>query len=198
MIDVLINYMRNYTDLPEDELYEMAKHIPIQSFKKGTVLIEQGEIPTECYFVLKGLVRQYAINEDGKETTFNFFTEEQAVTIFNGHSEDKESKFTLMCSEDCVLVVGDLAVEDKMFERFSALESMVRKMVENDLGAMNEAFTSFVASTPEERFKKLMRTRPDLFDRVPKHQLASYLGITPESFSRIKRRLNQEHLKLVD
>ncbi|MCK8061492.1 MULTISPECIES: Crp/Fnr family transcriptional regulator [unclassified Fusibacter] len=192
MIDVLINYMKRFIDLPEEELYEIAKDVPIQSFEKGSVLIRQGEVPTECFFVLQGLVRQYAVNEDGKETTFNFFTEEQAVAVYNAHTHQKESKFTLRCSEDCVLVVGDLSIQDEMFAQFEVLETMVRKVVENDIGAMNEAFTSFVASTPEERFKNLMETRPDLFDRVPNHQLASYLGITPESFSRIKKRLNQE------
>lgn len=63
-------------------------------------------------------------------------------------------------------------------------------MVEENLGEVQDELTSFIASAPEERYKALLRKRPHLVDRVPQHQLASYLGITPESLSRIKKRVN--------
>ncbi|MNJ75007.1 hypothetical protein D3C77_720330 [compost metagenome] len=66
---------------------------------------------------------------------------------------------------------------------------MTRKMIEENLGQVQEEFAAFIASTPEERFRDLLRKRAYLIDRVPHHQLASYLGMTPESFSRIKKRV---------
>ena len=66
---------------------------------------------------------------------------------------------------------------------------MTRKMIEESFGNVQDEFATFIASTPEERFKTLLLKRPKLIDRVPQHQLASYLGITPESLSRIKKRL---------
>jgi CRP-like cAMP-binding protein len=71
--------MKKFIDLDEKELLEIAKDVPIQSFEKGSILVSQGEIPTKCYFVLKGMVRQFGIHENGKEISYNFFTEEQAV-----------------------------------------------------------------------------------------------------------------------
>ncbi|MGO4374744.1 Crp/Fnr family transcriptional regulator, partial [Paenibacillus sp. MCAF20] len=98
--------------------------------------------------------------------------------------------YTFTCLEDSVLVVGILEHERDMYSRYNQLESMTRIMVEQFFGLVQEEFASFVASTPEERFKALLRNRPQLIDRVPQHQLASYLGMTPESLSRIKKRVS--------
>jgi CRP-like cAMP-binding protein len=91
------------------------------------------------------------------------------------------------------LVVGDLEGEKDMLQKYSQLETMIRKMVEENLGEVQDEMTSFIASAPEERYKALLRKRPDLTERVPQHLLASYLGITPESLSRIKKRINKEN-----
>jgi CRP-like cAMP-binding protein len=89
------------------------------------------------------------------------------------------------------MVVGDLETEKDMYNKHPQLETMTRMMIEENLGQVQEEFAAFIASSPEERFKTLQMKRPSLIDRVPQHQLASYLGITPESLSRIKKRLHQ-------
>ncbi len=91
------------------------------------------------------------------------------------------------------MVVGDLAVEKDMYHKYGQLESMTRTMIEEKFGQVQDEYVAFIASTPEERFKALLRNRPDLIDRVPQHQLASYLGITPESLSRIKKRVHKDN-----
>lgn len=189
MRDILTRYMKRFTDLSEAELMTIAADVPIEAFKKGTILLHQGEVPVKCYFVLKGCVRQFAVDEAGRETTFNFFTEEQGVTIFNQHTSDKTSKYSLSCLEDCALVVGEISTEQHMYDKHSGLETMTRKMIEANISEMHDDFATFMASRPEERYKELLKNRSNLIDRVPQHQLASYLGITPESLSRIKRRL---------
>ncbi|MCR8993881.1 Crp/Fnr family transcriptional regulator [Brevibacillus sp. 7WMA2] len=190
MKSTLFKYMSKFTSLSEEEQKAIAEDILIEKYKKGTVLLRQGNVPTKCYFVLRGCVRQYMIDETGKEVTSNFYTEEQAVSIFNRHQQNKPSAYTFTCIEDCIMVVGDLKVEKDMFQKHSQLETMIRKMVEENLGEVQDEWTSFIASTPEERYKALLRKRPHLVSRVPQHQLASYLGITPESLSRIKKRIN--------
>ncbi|MCA1057672.1 Crp/Fnr family transcriptional regulator [Rossellomorea aquimaris] len=198
MKEVLIQYMKRFTNLSDSELEKLTVDVPVATYKKGTILLHQGEVPHKCYFVLKGCVRQYAVNENGIEHTYNFFTEEQSVTIFNQHVTDRASKYSLSCLEDCTLVVGDLATEQAAYDMHPVLEVMTRKMMQEDMGAMRDDFSSFISSTPEERFHALMEKRPELIDRVPQYQLASYLGIKPESLSRIKKRSEASHLRNVD
>lgn len=187
-----MKYMGELTSLSEEEQQAVLADIQVGEFAKGTFLLKQGESPTECYFVLKGCVRQYTLDEMGKEVTTGFYTEEQAIVSFNRHKPDRASEFSLVCLEDCTLVVGDLSVEQDMYARHGQLEGMTRSMVEQNFGETQDRFAAFIASTPEERYTRLLQERPGLSGRVPQHQLASYLGITPESLSRIKKRLQTE------
>lgn len=189
MKSILFKYMSKLTSLTEEQQQAIANEIQIEEYKKGTILLGQGDVPTKCYFVLKGCIRQYSINEKGKEATSNFYTEEQAIAVFNNHKIDKSSEYAFACLEDSVLVIGDLDIEQDMYSKYTQLEVMTRKMIEENFGKVQDEFATFIASTPEERFKTLLLKRPQLIDRVPQHQLASYLGITPESLSRIKKRI---------
>ncbi|WP_257351513.1 Crp/Fnr family transcriptional regulator [Pseudalkalibacillus decolorationis] len=192
MKKILMKYLTRFTTLSEEEQQSVVEEVQIEEYKKGTMLLRQGDVPTKCYFVLKGCVRQYSIDETGKEVTSNFYTEEQAISNFNHHKQDKSSVYSLTCLEDCILVVGDLDTEKDMYNKYSQLETMTRKMIEHNFGEVQDELASFIASTPEERYKALLQKRPYLVDRVPQHQLASYLGITPESLSRIKKRINKD------
>ncbi|TKH45978.1 Crp/Fnr family transcriptional regulator [Paenibacillus sp. FSL R10-2782] len=190
---ILFKYLTKFTSLNEEEQQAIVDNILVEEYKKGTVLLRQGDVPAQCYFVLKGCVRQYLVDETGKEITSNFYTEEQAISMFNHHKIEKSSEYTITCLEDCVLVVGNLDTKKDMYNQYTQLESMTRRMIEENFGQVQDEFASFIASTPEERFKALLLNRPGLIDRVPQHQLASYLGITPESLSRIKKRIHQDN-----
>lgn len=192
MKDLLYKYMTRWTSLSEEDQQAIVDEIRIEEFKKGTVLFKQGDVPSKCYFILKGCVRQYAIDAEGREITSNFYTEEQAIAIFNHHKPDKTSDYSFTCVEDSVMVVGDLDTEMDMYTKHPQLELMTRRMIEGSFSQVQEEFAAFIASSPEQRFRMLLLKRPSLIDRVPQHQLASYLCMTPESLSRIKKRIRQD------
>ena len=195
MIDILLKYMSDFTLISEDEQRAISESLRIDEYKKGQYLLRQGELSAiKCYFVLMGCVRQFFIDESGKEVTSNFFTEEQAIPIINEKTQDDLSKYSLVCVEDCILVVGDVDSENTMFNKYPQLEIMIRKMMEIKVGDIQEQFGEFIGSSPEERYESVLRKRPELIERVPQHQLASYLGITPESLSRIKKRIKKNKL----
>ncbi len=198
MKELLVDYMKEYSDLDEGTLMDLVKDVPIKTFKKGELLIKQGEIPKECFFVLKGIARKFGIDEDGNEVTYNFSSEYDSIVIFYENDSNKLSPYSVMCVEDCVMVVGQLDVELEMYEENPELEMMTRLMIQDQLDDVQSQLAAFIRMTPEKRVQNVMDTRPELLDRVPQHQLASYLGMTPESLSRIKRRLERSHLKAVD
>lgn len=185
----LRQFLEKNTTLSEQELLEVMAHILVNSYKKGTVLLKQGDISGKCYFVLKGCVRQYAVGDDGRETTYNFFTEGQSIVLFKSYKLKVPSDCFLGCLEDSVLIVGSPDSEESMYDQFPEVKNITRNIMELNFGQTQEDTAMLMGRTPEERYLRLMEKRPELIKRVPQHQLASYLGITPESLSRIKKRI---------
>ncbi len=181
----IITYISQFMPLSETEAGEIMKAIKFKSFKKGTILLKEGQVRKLCYFVLKGCIRQYFL-VDGEEKTTNFFTEGQPVTAYEGTYKRVPSKFYLSCVEDTILTVGD---EASFFAKFPHLEFVKGLAVEEELGKSMDLFSTYILNSPEERYLNLLKTRPGLLDRVPQYQLASYLGVTPESLSRIRKRI---------
>jgi len=188
MHEILRGFIKEFGMLTDDEIEIIVDNANIKSFKKGTVLLREGQVAKECYFVLKGLVREYYIVE-GEEKSTNFFTEMEPVNSFTSHTAGKASKHFLVCAEDCVLTVGSDSLEQEMCKRIPRLEAIIRQEVERNTGKMQDDIADFITSSPEERYRKLQENKPELLNRVPQHQIASYLGVTPESLSRIRKRL---------
>lgn len=189
----LMRFMEKTTSLGRDKILEIMEDMVVETYSKGTILLRQGEVLEKCYSVLTGCVRQYSVGDDGKEVTINFFTEEQAVVIFKSYKQKIPSDYFLSCVEDSTLLVGDPESEERMYRKFPELEKITRTIIEHNFGDEQEEKARFMRSTPEVRYRMLLEKRPGLINRVPQHQLASYLGITPESLSRIKKRVSQDH-----
>jgi CRP-like cAMP-binding protein len=189
MNEVLIKYLSKLGLLAEQEIKEIAENIIVQLFRKGTVLLNEGEIANRCYFILQGCIRKYYLT-DGDEKTTAFFTEEQAVVSFSSYSQQIPATHYWSCEEDTIAIVGQLDHEKEMYQRFPKLAEITRSMMAQEYGKTQEAFATFIASSPEERYQLLLRYRPDLLHRVPQHQIASYLGVKPESLSRIRKRIS--------
>ncbi|NQU32561.1 MAG: Crp/Fnr family transcriptional regulator [Bacteroidetes bacterium] len=188
MKNELIKMLSSMPSLSEGEAKEIADNITIQTYKKGTILLKEGAISKECYSVLKGCVREYYI-KDGEEKTTAFFTEGQEVVSFTSYTNQTPSKHYLSCVEESTLTVSSPEKEKEMYKRFPKLEVITRTMMELNSGMAQEELASFITSSPEEQYMNLLENRSDLLNRVPQHQIASYLGIKPESLSRIRKRI---------
>lgn len=127
-------------------------------------------------------MKSYSIDEDGREVTSNFYTEEQVIAIFNYHKPDKASDYTFVCGEDSVMVVGDLDTERDMYNKYPQLESMTRRMMEENFSQVQEELAAFIASSPEERVKTFLMRRPALIYRVPQLVIAVNRTINDANF----------------
>lgn len=187
----IIRYISKFATLKESEIKDILSILQFKTFKKGTVLLEEGKATKICHFVLKGCVRQYYLM-DGIEKTTNFFTEGEPVAPYEGNFEGRPSKYYLECLEDCILTVDSPGGEEAFFAMFPQLRTARNAATEHEWSKSQDRFTSFILNSPEERYLELLKTRPDLLDRVPQYQLASYLGVTPESLSRIRKRIMEK------
>jgi CRP-like cAMP-binding protein len=184
----IIKYIAQFVSLSDVEKQAITNILTIRAFKKGAVLLKEGQYSPLCYFILKGCIRQYYL-VDGEEKTTHFYTEGEPVSPYVGIFKQTPSKYYLSCVEDTVVSVGTPENEKALFQKFPKFETVCRIATEEEVGKSQETVASYIINSPEERYLKLLKTRPHLLERVPQYQIASYLGLTPESLSRLRKRL---------
>lgn len=162
----------------------------IRSFAKGTFLVKEGQSNTNTFFILAGTVRQYKILQ-GDEITTNFFVEGQWIISLTGFSLNNVSTDNLICVEDTSVVVGNEQKAQDLFKQFPRLETVSRMVMENVFAEQQKMMSNYITDSPEQRYLRLLKTNPGLFHKVPQYHLASYIGVKPESLSRIRRRITQ-------
>lgn len=187
MQDILFDFISKYVSLTEEEKNAILSVDIFRTVKKGTILLAEGQKSKESYFVLKGCIRTYYVL-DGEEKTTAFYTEMEAFTppcVIN----KTPSEYNISCTEDTILTVSNSDMELEINSKFPKFETICRVLSEELLAKQRIDFDEFKTSSPEQRYLNLLQSRPDLIQRVPQHQLASYLGIKPQSLSRLRSRI---------
>lgn len=187
MQNKLFSFISKYISLTEEEKNALLSLNLFRSVKKGTVLLKEGQHSKESYFVLNGCIRTYYII-DGEEKTTAFYTEMDVLTPHCVVHATPSDCF-VSCVEDSILTVSNADMEAEVNSKFPKFEIMCRKLSEELLAKQRIDFDEFKTSSPEQRYLNLLEKRPDLIQRVPQHQLASYLGIKPQSLSRLRARI---------
>lgn len=187
MQDVLFDFIAQYVQLDEAEKKALLELDLFHAYKKGSVLLREGQTTNANFFVLKGCIRVYYL-VDGEEKTTSFYTEMEGISPHCVISKTP-STYYISCVEDSILVISNDTMSADINSKFPKFETMCRLVSEELLAKQQIDFDTFKTSSPEERYRQLIEKRPDLIQRVPQHQLASYLGIQPQSLSRLRARM---------
>ncbi len=188
MENTLVEMMSNFLDLADEEKQGILEAFPIKAFGKETILLKEGQIAKDAFLVIKGCVRKYYI-EDGEEKTTDFYTEFQSAVDFESMSNNSPSKYYFTCTEDSTIAIMNSEKENALYKKFPRFGEVCRIEMEKMLGESQENTSTITNSNPKERYLNLLKERPNLINRVPQYQLASYLGIKPETLSRIRKRI---------
>lgn len=183
-----IDHFSRISRLSEDEANGIKDGMCLKRFEKGSVILKQGQLSIDTYFILKGCIREY-VESDGEEKTTNFFIEDQWVISLGNFGTPTPVDYNLICVEDTVVSVGNEQSAREMFERFPRFETISRAVMETYFAQQKKKLTSFLTDSPEQRYLNLLKSNPDLFQRIPQYQIASYIGVKPESLSRIRKRV---------
>jgi len=186
--DNYINSFKQITGFTDNELEIVLKHFEKKNLKKKTNLLQAGKIANEVYFIVDGCMRLFC-DKEGKELSTYFFTEQMFAGAYDSFISRKPSRHSIETLEDCeVLALTYQALQD-LYVEFPKMNEFIRKAIEVRFVVLHDLFTDYVLNSPEERYLSLQKDRPDLLNRIPQHQIASFLGITPVSLSRIRNRV---------
>ncbi|MET4544340.1 CRP-like cAMP-binding protein [Pedobacter africanus] len=187
VLEIMKSLVSSDYNTPEEKDF-FAANIAVKRVKKGMFLLKEGEAIKASYHLFKGCVREYYY-KDGEEKTVAFYTAGESLTDGGNNLNRVPSIVNWECVCECIVSVFPFEVEYEMYKRFPRLESMCRVEVEKQYSNYKSAVNQFLSSSPMERYEHLIRTRPELFQLVPLYHIASYLGIKPESLSRIRGRM---------
>lgn len=165
--------------------------IPICAFKKlkkGETFIKSGQVSEELAFIINGSFRFFYEKDDVEKTAYFVFGNE-IMASFECILEKKPSKTTIQALEDSEIFVLDYSKMRKLYSTYPKFEQIQRIIGEYYILMLHNQLSSFLLDTPEERYVKLVENSPDLLNKVPLQYIASYIGVTPVSLSRIRKRI---------
>jgi CRP/FNR family transcriptional regulator, anaerobic regulatory protein len=174
--------------LNEEIKEDTRKYFKPKSFKRNTILKTEGEAATHMYFLNSGLIRSYIIDGE-KEITRQFFFEDSFASDYISFLTKDKSNTLVSTIEDCeVLVVGFNDLE-YLYERHPAIMKVGKVMAERAFVHNALRSESMQKDDATTRYKKLIQERPKVIQRVPLYMISSYLGLTPEALSRIRKKM---------
>ncbi len=152
-----------------------------------TVLLKEGDVSKRAFYIEQGCIR-VCFNHTGKDITFQFFFEGESVSSIESFRTNKPSVFTLESIEPCVVY----SISKKDFQTIIGTSSTIKQQIEEHtfqrLILYQHLFLSRIKDKPEKRYAELLKNNPKILQRVPQHYIASFLGITSVSLSRIRNR----------
>lgn len=186
---LLLQHIEKIISLSEVEKEFILSKIEIKSYKAKTVLLHAGEVCKHSYFVNSGILRSFNINDNIVEHVLHFACEGWWIGDMYSLLSQKPGNLFIEVNEDAEIVLLSKENQEELYLEIPKLERFFRILTENSLVAHQERLMDNLSLTAEERFEKFCSKYPTLIQKVPQKQIASYIGVTPEFFSKMKSKL---------
>lgn len=192
MFEFFRKYIEDKISITEAD-YQLIESVSIiKKLRKHQFLLNEGDVCTNSGFVCRGLLRKYSVNDKGFEHTVYFATENWWISDRQSLMNGTPSNYTIDAIEDSVVLLISKSNIEMLSEKIPAFKDMVNLILQRSLNATQERINFALQSTAEEKYKQFLNSLPNLANRVPRHMVASYLGITPETLSRIRKQLSSK------
>jgi CRP/FNR family transcriptional regulator, anaerobic regulatory protein len=187
------NYLAKVLNVPLERVNMCSLHYEAKKVQKNQFLLQYGEICRYIYFVEKGLLKMYSIDKNGKEHIIQFAPESWLISDRSSLYFNEKSMYYIEAVEDSEILMLPPDFINKLIEGFPNSLEQSDILLQKHIKSLQDRINSLLAETAEERYMKFIRMYPDLLLRVPQWMIASYLGITPESLSRVRKELARKN-----
>lgn len=186
---LILQNIDKIVSLSDREKETILSKIEIKHYKAKTVLLNAGEICKHSYFVNSGILRSFNINDNIVEHVLQFACEGWWIGDMYSLITQKPGNLYVEVNEDAEVVLLSKENQEELFQEIPKLERFFRILTENSLVANQERLMDNLSLSAEERFEKFCSKYPTLIQKVPQKQVASYIGVTPEFFSKMKAKM---------
>jgi CRP-like cAMP-binding protein len=186
-------YLAKVLDVPLEKVNLCSMQYETKKVAKNQFLLQYGEICRNIFFVEKGLLRMYSIDRNGKEHIIQFAPESWLISDRSSMYFNEKSLYYIEAVEDSEVLLLHVDFFNRLIEEFPNSIEKSDVLVQKHVKSLQDRINSLLGETAEERYLKFIKMYPDLLLRVPQWMIASYLGITPESLSRVRKELARKN-----
>ncbi|CAM1362169.1 cAMP-binding domain of CRP or a regulatory subunit of cAMP-dependent protein kinases [Tenacibaculum sediminilitoris] len=181
--------------LSEEDYFQIKIFITTKKISKGDFLLKQGDICSHFFFVEQGLLRLYALNEEGKENILQFATENWIVSDRGSVYFQQPSTYYIDAVEDTLVVMLDEEFINQVSKINTDFRRKNEQLLQKHIRQLYKRISQLLGASAKSRYLDFVKMYPDIMLRIPQWMIASYLGITPESLSRVRKTLAKENFK---
>ncbi|MCU0451818.1 MAG: Crp/Fnr family transcriptional regulator [Bernardetiaceae bacterium] len=188
MSELLRQHIEKITPLSDEEFTYILSHFVVKKYKKHRFIVQENEGVTYDFFVTKGLLKSAFTNlENGKEHILQFAWEDWWITDYQAYFNQTKASLGIECMEEVEVLALSLHNRDKLCAELHKIEHFFRRKSNAGYVALQRRILSLLNSSAQQRCDQLLATYPQLFQRVPKTLIASYLGVSRETLSRLTK-----------
>lgn len=186
MFENFEKYVLEKASLTADELQQLRSLAVVRKLRKRQFVLQEGEVCRHKIFVVKGLLRAYRLADDGAEHIMRFAPENSWMIDHESYSNQTPSKYYIEAMEDSELIVWTRDSMNELFDSIPAFKLLSEQIKEKSMNDSQQRILINISYTAEEKYKAFIHSFPEVFSRVPLHMVASYLGVSRETLSRIR------------
>lgn len=184
-----INHLKKYIPISEDEIKILRQYVKIITVKKKDFLLKEGGICKANYFVEQGCLRMFFVNDKGIEQITHFGLENWWVSDYMSLTKQINSQFYIQSVENSEIIAIEQQTQEQLFEQIPKLERYFRIMLQISYAAAQMRVKFFHDFSKEESYRHFVAMFPQFIQRIPQYMLASYLGLTPEYLSELRKKV---------
>ncbi|MGM5630749.1 Crp/Fnr family transcriptional regulator [Apibacter raozihei] len=189
MSELLLEHLRSRISITDQEFKLLIGKLELKKVKKKEILLRIGEVCNYTYFVTNGLLYSFSTDLEGNEHVIHFAWEDFWISNLYSFINRTPSQISIVALEDSELYLLRHDVLESIFSEIPGMERFHRILFQKAYTSMQQRLDCTLSVPAVERYIRLLEENPQILQRIPLHLIASYLGITPESLSRIRRKL---------
>lgn len=188
-MNLLLHNIAKHVTLTEQEEARILSLTQVETFKSKTILLKAGEVCTQSYFVTKGILRSYTLDENGVEHVVSFACSEWWIADMYSYISQRPGQLFIEVNEDAEVIVLTKENQEKLYAEVPKMERFFRILIENSLVSNQQRLINNLTFTAEARYDLFSKKFKSIIPYLPQKQIASYIGVTPEFFSKMKSRM---------
>jgi CRP-like cAMP-binding protein len=190
-VDKFKQFLKNISSITDQEFVDTILYFTEQNLMKGDFFVKQGQVCKHISFILKGTLRTYYINDKAEETTSCFCTENSLTTSYKSFILQQPSTLSIQALEDTELLVIDYTHLQKLYSTSVVWQNIGRAVAEREYIVMEQYASVLNNETAKEKYLRLLKEQPNVLQKANIEDIASYLGVTRRTLSRIRQEISK-------